>query len=430
MLTLLLVTSLFVSGQTAHKAAPKESSGDRKLISIRVTGSQHYKPEQIIATTGLRVGDTASDDDFKKATRELGETGFFGNISYSYAFSPAGTKLEFQVTDNDKLIPVHFENFVWFSDDELISAIHQRLPLFEGQVPVGGDFAEQLSDVLQGLLMQRNLGARAQYLREAEGDDGPITAINFRVEGINIHIRNFSFPGSAPDDQTALAAAAKRLLGTEYLRSQVALFAKATLLPIYYQRGYLKASFAGPQAKVAQEDQDETQVDVTVATTPRTQYKVTKFEWEGNEAVPAQKLQSFVKLQPDQVANASLLDAGLQEIHKFYGTLGRMTEYVNPELVFDDNGGTVAYKLNVHEGEVFHMGDLEILGLDPKLVDKLQDAWTLRAKDAYDSSYPKRFIEQAWKLLPRDLEWTVSPHEAVNEKDLTVDVSLRYSIKP
>jgi len=79
---------------------------------------------------------------------------------------------------------------------------------------------------------------------------------------------------------------------------------------------------------------------------------------------------------------------------------------------------------------VFHLGDVDIQGVDAKLADRLRDAWTLRETDPYDSSYPKRFIEQSWKLLPTGLNWTVSIHEALNEKDQTVDVSLRYGLKP
>jgi len=34
------------------------------------------------------------------------------------------------------------------------------------------------------------------------------------------------------------------------------------------------------------------------------------------------------------------------------------------------------------------------------------------------------------KLLSRDVTWTVSIHEGVNEKEKTVDVTLRYGLKP
>lgn len=395
-----------------------------------MTGSQRYSPPEIIAACGLKIGGAAREDDFKKATEELGQTGLFTNISYSFAYSSDGTKLDLQFADNDKLVPARFENFVWFSDQDLTAKIHEILPLFRGQVPVGGNFSDQVSDALQALLLQRSLAARADYVREAESDDGPITAVKFRVTGVNIQVHEVTVPNALPAEKAELAAAVKKLEGTEYLRSQVSLFAKATLLPIYRERGFLKATFSDPQTKVLHEDQGDTQVDLALPVNPGLQYKTGKLTWDGNTAFPAEKLQSLIRLQPNQPANAVQLEADLQAVHKLYGTVGRMTAAVAPEAEFDDTTSSVAYKFHVHEGEVFHLGDLDIQGLDSKLTDRVRDAWTLQPEDPYDSGYAKRFVDQSWKLLPSNPNWTVNIHEGVNEKDKTVDVTLRYGQKP
>jgi outer membrane protein assembly factor BamA len=426
----LILNAALAQPQTNRKPTPKPAPADHKLVSIKVTGSQHYTPEEIIAASGLKIGDAATDDDFKKATEELGKSGMFTNVSYSYAYSPAGTKLDFQVSDADKLVPARFENFVWFSDADLIAKIHEREPLFKGDVPVGGGLADRISDALQELLLQHNLSAHATYIREGASHDGPIDAIDFKAENINIHIRNVSFPSAPPDQQADLTEAAQKLEDRDYLRSDVNAYIKSALLPVYLKHGFLKVAFAEPQAKVVHEDQDETQVDVDLASTPGLQYKVSGFTWEGNTTFPADKLQPLIHLQPTQTANAVQLQSDLDAVHKLYGTRGYMTASVKSEPVFDDGSRSVAYKLQVHEGDLFHMGDLEINGLDVKTADRLREAWNLKPSDAYDSSYPKRFIDQAWKMLPPKTNFTVSLHEGVNEKEKTVDVSLRYGIKP
>jgi len=424
------ILSLLGSAQTAHRQTSKVAASDHKLLSIHVTGSERYKPEEIIAATGLKIGSVATDDDLKKVTKELGETGLFADVSYSYSYSGEGTKLELQVTDNDKLVPTRFENFVWFSDDELITRIKERVPLFSGQVPVGGNFSDQVSDALQALLLQHSPGARADYIREGKGEDGPIDAVNFRANDISIQIDKVSFPGAAPEVEPTLAAAAQKLHGMDYLRSSVNAYAKTTLLPVYLDRGYLKASFSEPQAKVSREDKGKTEVDVALPVTPGLPYKIAGFSWVGQKTLSVEKLQNMIHQQVGEPANAAKLNSDLEEVHKMYGTLGRMAASVKPEVDLDDTAGTVLYQLRVQEGEVFHLGDVDIQGVDAKLADRLRDAWMLRETDPYDSSYPKRFIEQSWKLLPTGLNWTVNIHEAVNEKDQTVDVSLRYGLKP
>jgi outer membrane protein assembly factor BamA len=428
-LALSFLTQL-VAAQTAHKQSSKAVASDHRLISIRVNGSQRYKPEEIVAATGLKIGEVISDDDLKKVTKELGETGLFTDVSYSYSYSGEGTKLDLQVADNEKLVPTHFENFVWFTDDELITRIKQHVPLFSGQVPVGGNLADQVSDALQALLLQHSLAARADYIREGKGIDGPIDAVNFRANDISIQIADVSFPGAGPEEQAALAAAARKMHGTDFLRSSVIAYAKSTLLPVYLDRGFLKASFSDPQAKVSHEEKDETQVDVVLPVTAGAQYKISGFSWVGQKAFPVEKLQSMIHQQSGEPANAAKLNSDLEEIQKLYRTVGRMTASVKPEPDFDDTAGTVAYVLNVQEGEVFHLGDLEIQGVDSKIADRLRAAWALPETDPYDSSYLQRFIEQSWKLLPTGIDWTVSIHEAVNEKDQTVDITLRYGQKP
>jgi len=416
--------------QTTHKPQPKAAAGDNKLVSIKVTGSQRYTPDEIIAASGLKIGDTATEDDFKKATEELGKSGLFTNVSYSYAYSATGTKLDFQVADADKFVPARFDNFVWFSDADLIAKIHGVEPLFKGEVPVGGELADRISDALQSLLLQHSLSAHATYIREGASHEGPIDAINFKADNVNIRIRHVSFPSAPADQIPDLAEAAQKLEDRDYLRSEVNAYVKSALLPVYLKHGFLKAAFAEPQAKVVQEDHDETQVDVDLPSTPGLQYKVSDFTWEGNSTFPTDKLQTLIRLQSAQTANAVQLQTDIEAVQKLYSTRGFMTASVKPEPVFDDVNRAVAYQLEVHEGDLFHMGDLEINGLDAKTADRLREAWNLKPADAYDSSYPKRFIEQAWKLLPPKTNWTVSLHEGVNEKEKTVDVSLRYGIKP
>ena len=103
----------------AHKAPA--ASGDLmwKLVSIKVTGSQRYTNEEILATAGLQIGKPVNEDDFKKATEQLGQTGLFSNASYSYTYSSEGAKLDLQLSDNDQLVPARFDNFVWMSGQRI-----------------------------------------------------------------------------------------------------------------------------------------------------------------------------------------------------------------------------------------------------------------------------------------------------------------------
>jgi outer membrane protein insertion porin family len=429
---------LLSTGQSAPspKSLAQLPASARKLIAIKVTGSKRYPEEAIAAATGLEMGTAVNDDDFKKASRRLGDTGVFTDIAYSFSYSSAGTKLELHVTDAGKFVPARFEDFVWFSDDELRKRIKEHAPLFDGELPLYGRLADEVSDVLQAMLVEKLIPGHVEYQRTGK-PDGPVESMNYHVNDVLIRVRNIEFTGAAAADSPALEAAGRRLPDHEYSRSRLAQLVQKQLLPVYYERGYLKAEFGEPQPKIvklpAAETEDgprnQTVVDVTFAVTPGEQYKLKSLEWSGNHEFPTETLQKMVRAELGQPANTIRLGDNLKDVQKLYGARGFLTCAIKPDSQFDDSAGTVAIRLDVKEGYVYHMGELEYRGLDNSLTAKLRSAWKIRPGEVYDSTYLSEYLLAAHKLLPPTLDWDVAPHVTANVRDKTVDVDLIYSVK-
>jgi len=417
------------SAQTPRKLTPKELPPSAfKLVSVKATGTKRYKSEEIVAASGLQLGQTVSEDDFKKAARLLGETGAFGDVLYSFQYSADGTKLELQVQDAEKFVPASFDNLVWFSDQELFDQLHAQVPLFQGQLPVAGDLADQVSNALQGLLIARNVQGRVDYLRAAH-EDGPVEAIVFSVTGPQIHIRNIAFAGAGESELPLLESAARKLQGADFLRSILRTQEDKSFLPIYQQRGYLKATFGDAQAKVVQDSPQETTVDVTFPVDPGRQYKLTAIEIGGYKSLSAEALRALIQAQLGQPANAVQLDTNIETMKKLYGTRGYMAVSIRADPEMDDANSTVKYLLQIQEGDVYSMGDLEIRGLDSRTTARLQNDWKLRGGDPYDSGYSKRFLDEADKENSLMADWNVSVRESLNREEKTVDVTLRFDPK-
>ena len=225
------------------------SASARQLIAIKVIGSKRFPEADIAAATGLQMGTAVNDDDFKKAARRLGDTGVFTDIAYSFSYSSAGTKVEFHVTDGEKFVPARFEDFVWFTDDELRRRIKEHVPLFDGNLPLSGRLPDEVSDVLQAMLVENAIPGHVEYMRAGKPDQ-PIEAISYSVSDVLIRVRNIEFTGAAQAEIPALDAAAQRLPEQQYSRTRMNLLVQRQLLPVYYARGYLKAAFGEPQPKV------------------------------------------------------------------------------------------------------------------------------------------------------------------------------------
>lgn len=405
-----------------------------KLIAVKVTGSKRFTSEEIALASGLPVGTVCHEDDFKKAARQLGETGAFSDVSYSYTYSGPGTKLEFKVTDAEKFLPVNFTDFVWFTDEELLKKVKERVPLFKGELPTQGRLLGQVSDVLQAVLVENAVPGTVEYIVH---EDAKSQSINYRVSGISIRIRHVEFAGAAPAELPQLKTAAEKLFDREYARDVVKAFITYGLLPVYHEHGYLKASSDLPQLKVAKPEPEDangatikpTFVDITFTISPGIQYKISRWEWSGNKEISTDALQPLLHVQPGRIANTVELEKDLHAAQELYGSRGFVTASIQANAEFDDAASTVAYKLTVNEGPVYHMGELQFRGIDNNLTARLRAAWRLRQGDVYDASYLKEFLPKAQKLLPPTMDWEVTPHVTPLIHDKTVDVDLQYTAK-
>jgi outer membrane protein assembly factor BamA len=409
-----------------------------KLIAVKAKGSKRFTPQEIALASGLPVGTIAREEDFQKAARQLGASGAFSNIDYHYSYSGEGTELEFEVTDADRFVPARFTDFVWLSEPDLIHKLHDRIPLFDGELPTSGSLPGQVSDVLQALLDENGVPGQVQFA-PAQDKNGKIESVDYNVVGVSIRIHQADFPGADGSELPLLQEAAEKLIGREYSREYTINFTQHEILPIFRERGYLKAACAPAQPKVVKVPAPEsnsngytqppTFVDITFPVTPGMQYKLTGWQWSGNKVIAASELQPFIHAKTGQVANTVELQDNLRAVQQLYGSRGYILASVKVDAEFNDGAATVSFQLAVDEGSLFRMGDLEFRGLDNSLTAKLRNAWKLRPGDVYDASYLQQYLPLARKLLPPSLDWDVDSHVTAMVRDKTVDVDLQYTAK-
>jgi outer membrane protein assembly factor BamA len=433
---LLTMLCLSAASQTKPSTPTRPTSPTYRLIEVKVTGSKRFTSDEIAAASGLPMGTIAHEEDFKKAARQLGESGAFSNVAYTYSYSSTGTRLEFQVTDAGKFVFARFTDFVWFTDEDLLQKIHERVPLFKGELPANGRLPDQVSDVLQALLVENGIPGHVDYLRNNSKSE-QLESFDYKVAGVSIRIHQAKFPGAGPDELPLLQAAAEKLIDLEYSREFMANFIQHALLPIYREHGYLRASCRAAQPKVVRPSAPDPSdnrtkpsfVDVIFPVAPGVQYKITRWDWSGNKAIPSDKLEPFLHIKAGQTANTVQLDNDLRAVQQLYGSLGYVLATIKVNAEFDDAAETVVFHLLVNEDAVFHMGELEFRGIDNNLTAQLRAAWKLRPGDVYDSTYLKEFLPQAQKLLPVSLDWEVATHVTALAGSKTVDVDLQYTAK-
>ena len=411
-----------------------------KLKDVRFTGLHRYTQADILAATGLAVGQDITEGDLKGAANHLGSTGVFSDIAYNYSTLGGTIKVQFQLVETEKLLAVRFENFPWWTDAELRAKLRERVPLFTGELPTAGTLPDSVADALQAMVSEREIPGNVQYSRYAK-ENGPVEALVYRIEGSAIRVHSLEFPGANPEELPELRSAArKQLVGQKYSASQVAIIAQYDFRDVYLRRGYLDVKFGTPTAAVApvpapagdagsEPDPDDvkpTGVIVKLPVEPGVQFRLSTMDWVGNQAFPASALEKFVTVQPGQPANLLQLQQGLEQMKKLYSTRGYMRIEYKVEPHLNPAAKTASFMVHVKEGAVYHFGELNIEGLDKKAAARLRDQWTIRPGEPFDTSYEAHFLKDTQPDLPPGTKWSIVVEEHLNESDKSVDLTIRY----
>lgn len=419
----------------ARPLPPASSLG--RIKEIRVTGLKRYSQAEVLPVAGLAMGQNVTEDDLKEATNVLAKTGAFSNLAYSYSTLAGTVKVTLDLQETDQLLAVHFDNFVWWTDDDLKAKLRARVPLYRDQIPVAGSLPDSVADGLQALLSERQLPGHVTYTRF--GPEGhALEAFVYHVEEISARIRSIDFPGSGTAEAEALQEAArKQLLGKLYSAAQVTLLAGRDFREVYEHRGYLQVQFGAPTTTapdvVKHDDADPdtadfaniVRVDVHLPVTPGLQFKMNGVDWNGNKAEPTPELEKFVTVAPGEIADLPRLREGLEAVAKLYGSKGYLAVRQKLESHLDSAAKTASFTVQIVEGDVYHFGELTIEGVDTKTAARLRDRWSLRAGEPFDMSYEMKFMKETQTLLPQGRWSSADTH--LDESDKTVDVVLRYT---
>jgi outer membrane protein assembly factor BamA len=393
------------------------------LVRVVVTGSQRYREEDLVRATGLTVNTQVTSDDLQNAANHLGNSGAFATVQFLFkpAVGARGVEADFQVTDAEKYLPAVFENFVWFSDQDLQDALHQAVPLFEGNIPNSGTMSDDVSAALRKFLAAKGLPSEISYIMSATFGGLP-TAYKFKVADANLKISDVMLIGAARMTPEQLAKAVAPLKGTDYLRSDVAIVLEKNLTPIYQQRGYLKFAIAEIKPKV----DEKSQVTVEATLSEGEQYRLAGLSWSGNTLISSDDLTKHITLKTGNPVDALQLDRDLAQVRKLYGKFGREAVSIKPLPAFVND--TVSYAFQVTEGDLYRMGKLEIEGVEPEQAHKLEQIWKLAEGQPYDATYVHQFIADTVVKVPGH-KWDWKMFEQIDDPQKTVNVRLQIKIE-
>jgi outer membrane protein assembly factor BamA len=415
---------LLTTGAAAQEPPP---NAKWRLTTIVFEGLKSQPPEKMIAASGLQIGQTIDFEMVKAAAQRLSQTGLFGKVAYRYRYSSTQIELTFELEEKTSgKKRCHFDNFVWFSDKEIADAIKRDMPDFDGSIVVSDFVGEEIKKSLTRLLAEKKIAGEVVY----ELDEN--LSYSFKVKGANLPICEFQLAGAQDELKKPLLEALKPLFKTEYSKSDVGLFAKAALVPVYTQRGYLKAAFQAAQPSLSASGACANAVVVTLPVAEGLQYHWNDPVWSGNQAYSAQELNAELKLKQGDVADSMKIDKSWVGVYGVYGKKGHLRVRLKLDPVFDDTRRLVTYQVALTEGPQYRMGQVTIAGIPEDDARRVKDAWGLKAGEVFNNSYFGAFLEKITRggLIKQPQGVRAGQELKRDEQKLTVDVVVKFERKP
>ncbi len=377
-------------------AAPSAQSAGEKLASVSITGSHRFKSQEIAAVSGLHPGQTVTRDELQLAADRLARLGLFTNVQYKFSSGTGGLSVEYQLADAPT-VPVTFDNFPKFSDEELSAAIKNAVGVFDGTAPENGTILPTMSNAIEELIATRNLHATVAH--SVVTRPGGEHVMQFRIDGDVLRVTDVEFSDSLAKRDPAIQQSLSQLIGKPFSRSAIDLFEFEQVRPVYLRHAFLRVKFGAPTARF---EGDPTKplpdkVFVVAPIDPGPAYKWGGVEWNGNSAIPTAELQSFIELKPGDIADGVRMESGWNRVLDMYGARGYLDARTTPTPRYDDKAASVAYSVAIVEGPQYKMGQLVLTGLSSEGERRIRGAWQIPAGAIFNNGVYEEFIARGAK---------------------------------
>jgi outer membrane protein assembly factor BamA len=411
----------------ASQAAPPAQSenGSATLASIQIVGSKRFTSAQIAPATGLKVGSQITRADLQQAANVLAQLGPFRNVQYRYATEAAGVVLQFQVADAPA-VPVFFDNFPWFTDEQLDAAIKQSTPLYDGMAPEHGTLLDSMANSLGLFLVAHGYpGTVSHALTSRVFSDQKVQ--EFKIDNAGINFSNITFTDPLAQNDRGIRTRLTDLIGKPYSRTAIELFELEQVRPVYLAHAYDRVQFQPPKPQV--DAPDRSRVSVTVPIDPGPAYTWAGVTWTGATAISTSDLNSMVKLVSGESANGMTIEATWQAVEDAFTNLGYLDVTLTPTPHYDDVTKHVSYTVAIDQGPQYRMGRLILSGLSVEGERRIRGAWQIQPGQIFDKGTYDEFlahgIDKAFAGFPAHYD-KIGRYLQKNSKSDTVDVMMDF----
>jgi outer membrane protein assembly factor BamA len=391
------------------------------LANVVFEGGAPYTDAELLAVSGLEEGQMLTHDSLANAGQHLLDTGLFEDVQVS----PSGqgktrtVHLALKPIPLDKLLPASFENFVWFTPDELTQGIHARVPLYRGGAAEAGNTPDAIQTALQQMLAEKGVTAKLSHAVVEPSPLHPLLVLGFRVDEpavslTDIHLSFSGPPGASTQLVPDLQKAVNEATHARYNEGLSGITIEDRLVAPAHDAGYITA-YLDHIGRTLAPGPNGIAVTYAARLVSGDIYKVSALNWEPTAVYSAADLARDSKLHAGDVAVASALHDTVGSISAAYLKLGYMDVSVTATPAVDVTTHTVAYTLQAVPGEIYSLRTLTVTGLSPESRKAFDAAWAMKPGDPYsvgvvNTFFRKNIAQPAFRIYKFDYQASADAH--------------------
>jgi len=190
---------------------------------------------------------------------------------------------------------------------------------------------------------------------------------------------------------------------------------------LYFNNGFINVRVSEPEIRLKEEEEE---MDITITISEGKQYSVESISLADNKAYPTEELSEMIKLMPGEIFRRNILQEDIKTLTDFYSERGYALISIAPDVKPVPNKDAVDVVYRIIEGDIFHIGRIEIGG-NIKTKDKvIRREIRLDEGDKYNSAKIKRSYQRLYNLnFFETVE--LKPKPRSKEKLLDMDVTVK-----
>jgi outer membrane protein insertion porin family len=403
----------------------QQSAIERKfaLRSITIRGNRAYTREQILAVSGLELGQVVAKPEFDAARDKILATGMFETVGYQFGPGPGGQgyAANFDVAEIGSRFPVQFEGLgVPAADIEAF--LKSRNPLYAPMLPGTKTVIEYYKRLVEEFLASRNKPIRVvgEVVPTAKDE----FKILFRSEDGLPAVSHVTFTGNQAIPAVTLQNSINDVaFGTPFTRDNFRQLLDNQIRPLYDAKGLVRVKFP---IFTTEPDPRVKGVVVHVTVEEGAVYKLRKLTIAG----ASQDLLGNAKLKTGGTANFDEINQGLERVKAQLKREGYMEVQGSTDRVVDDKDHAVDVVLKFDSGPLFTMGKLDIAGLDLNGEPAVRKLWGVQEGKPFNSTYPNYFLQRIREDGMFDGLGETKASTKIDDLTHVVDVTLTFGSSP